>query len=133
MLDNIGLAPTLEWYTGEFTKRTGIKINFVCQGTEANLPGKLRITAYRVIQESLTNTARYSGAKEAFIRVQFRDDAIRINIEDQGSGFDISKVPINSSGIRGMRERALSMNGSLEITSAQGKGTQIELILPIQK
>jgi signal transduction histidine kinase len=132
MLDNIGLVPTLEWYTREFTNRTGIKINFTSSGQEGDLPSRLRISVYRIIQEALTNVARYADTKEAFIRVEFTDNSLKIHIEDQGKGFDPSSVTLTSSGIRSMRERIYSLKGNIEVSSSPGAGTRIEVDLPVK-
>jgi signal transduction histidine kinase len=133
MLDNIGLIPTLEWYTREFTSRTGIKIHFTSSGEEGNLPARLRITTYRIIQEGLTNIARYAETNEAFIRVEFKENTLKIYIEDKGKGFDLSAVASTSSGITGMRERVNALEGKLEVISSPGKGTRIEVNLPTQQ
>ena len=132
MLDNIGLIPTLVWYTNEFSKRTSIKINFDYSGSEGNLSSRIKLTAYRIIQESLTNITRYAGVDEAFVQVRFSPDVLQIYIEDEGKGFDLNKISTTSSGIRGMRERALSVGGSLDLSSLPGEGTRLEVNLPVK-
>jgi signal transduction histidine kinase len=131
MLDNIGLIPTLVWYVNEFSKRTGIKVNLDHSGDELNLPPRVRLTAYRIIQESLTNITRYAGVDEAFIQVKVSAQNLQIYVEDEGKGFDLNKTASTSSGIRGMRERALAMGGSLDISSQPGEGTRLEVNLPL--
>jgi signal transduction histidine kinase len=131
MLDNIGLIPTLVWYVNEFSKRTGIKVNFDYSGGEINLSPKIKLTAYRIIQESLTNITRYAGVDEAFVQIQFTSGQLLIFIEDEGKGFDPSKTTTTASGIRGMRERAKAVGGNLNISSLPGEGTRMEVILPI--
>jgi signal transduction histidine kinase len=132
MLDNIGLIGTLVWYIAEFSKRTGIQINFDPPPGELQLPPKVRLIAYRIIQESLTNITRYAGVSEAFIQIRVNGNVLQIYIEDEGKGFNINSVSTSSSGIRGMRERALSIGGSLDISSIPGRGTTIEVSLPIE-
>ncbi len=131
MLDNIGLIPTLVWYINEFSKRTGIRINFNHSGSEINLKPKVKLTAYRIIQESLTNITRYAGVDEAFVHLRFNEAVLQIFVEDEGRGFDLNSVSTTSSGIRGMRERASSVGGSLKIASLPGEGTRLEVNLPI--
>jgi signal transduction histidine kinase len=133
MLENIGLIPTLVWYINEFSKRTGITINFDYSGTEGNLSPKVKLTAYRIIQESLTNITRYAGVDEAFIHLRFNPDSLQIFVEDEGKGFDMNGISTTSSGIRGMRERALAMGGRLEISSQPGEGTRLALNLPLNQ
>ncbi|MBN1190217.1 MAG: hypothetical protein JXA46_10725 [Dehalococcoidales bacterium] len=131
MLDNIGLISTLDWYTKEFTSRTGIAIHFTSAGQEGDLPSRLRITVYRIIQEALTNIARYAETEEAYISMEFAGNTLKIHIEDRGRGFDPSAVALTSSGIRSMRERIYSLKGTMEITSGTGQGTRIEVELPL--
>jgi signal transduction histidine kinase len=131
MLDNIGLMPTLKWYCEEYTKRTGIAINLIRSGPEQNIDSKVRLTAYRIIQEALTNIARYAEVKEATVQIFQVDNLIKIIIEDRGKGFDLSEVGLTSSGIRGMRERTYTVGGTCEVYSSEGAGTRIVVILPI--
>jgi signal transduction histidine kinase len=131
MLEDIGLIPTLNWYLGEFDKRTDIKINFSHSGNEPELSLKTRLTAYRIIQESLTNITRYAGVSSADLRITFPSSEIIIEIEDQGKGFNLNSVGASSTGIRGMRERAMAAGGSLEIHSMPGEGTLIQVTLPV--
>jgi signal transduction histidine kinase len=133
MLDNIGLVSTLEWYTREFTNRTGITIKLASGGQEGDLPSRLRISVYRIIQEALTNIARYAETKEAFIRVEFTDNTLKLHIEDRGKGFDPSTISLTSSGIRSMRERVYSLKGNIEVFSSAGAGTRIEVDLPLKQ
>ncbi|HSW59012.1 MAG TPA: MASE3 domain-containing protein [Dehalococcoidales bacterium] len=130
MLDNIGLVPTLTWYIAEFSKRTGIKINFDYFGSETSLSPRVRLTAYRIIQESLTNITRYAGVNEAFVQLSFNSDSLQIYIEDEGRGFDLDNISTTSSGLRGMRERASTLGGSFHISSFPGEGTRLEVVLP---
>lgn len=131
MLDNIGLVSTLEWYTTEFSARTGIKIIFLVQGKEDNLPQNVRNAAYRCIQESLTNIARYANVNEARVSLEFDLGRLRILVEDKGLGFNSAKLPVTSIGLRGMKERIYSLRGSIDIATAPGEGTRIEVLLPI--
>lgn len=130
MLDNIGLLPTLEWYCEEYTKRTGISIHLEQSGKEKNIISKIKLTAYRIIQEALTNIARYAEVKEASVQIFLTDNLLKITIEDNGKGFNISEIGLTSSGIRGMRERAYTVGGKCEVFSVEGSGTRIEVILP---
>jgi signal transduction histidine kinase len=131
MLDNIGIITTLEWYFEEYTKRTGIAIHFSHSGQEPKLSSRIRLTAYRIIQEALTNIARYANVKEATVQVSFNDSFMNISIIDQGKGFNLSDLSLTSSGLRGMRERAYALRGKCEVFSLPMEGTRIEVTLPL--
>ena len=130
MLEDLGLLPTLNWYLNDFSKKTGIEISFEQSGLEKKLTGNLNITVYRIIQEALTNIARYAGVKEARVVLNQHNQKISISIKDQGQGFDMGS---NSQGVglRGIRERVHALKGDLEITSSPGKGTTIKVELPV--
>jgi signal transduction histidine kinase len=131
MLDNIGLLPTLKWYCEEYTKRTGIAIKLTYSGPEQNIDSKVRLTAYRIVQEALTNIARYAEVKESSVQIFQLDNLIKIIIEDRGKGFNVSEVGLTSSGIRGIRERTFAVGGTCEVSSSVGAGTRIVVVLPI--
>lgn len=129
LLDHIGLVAAVKAYAEEYTVRTGI----VCRvtGDDARLPlsADERIAIYRIYQESLTNIARHSGAKEAFVQVASSSDFVSLRVEDQGVGFDTNGYE-GSLGLLGMRERARSIGATLAIHGARGQGTVVELVLP---
>jgi PAS domain S-box-containing protein len=90
MLDDLGLLPTLLWHVERFSNQTGIRINFEHEGLQtsgSDLPQEINTTAYRVIQEALTNIARYAEVDTADVKVQFNNDVLTILIHDQGKGF----------------------------------------------
>jgi PAS domain S-box-containing protein len=130
MLEDLGLLPTLEWYLNDFGKKTGIKVKFDYSELNRNLPGEFNITIYRVIQESLTNIARYAEVKEATVSLTLENQSLSILIEDKGKGFAVESQP-QGVGLRGMRERVNSLKGTLRIHSVPREGTLIEAELPV--
>ncbi|MDB5199315.1 MAG: sensor hybrid histidine kinase [Chitinophagaceae bacterium] len=130
LLDDLGLVAAMEWYLKEFEKRSGIKITFN-EREELEIPDSIKTCLFRIFQESLTNVARHSDAKEVKVKLQYINNQLILNIEDNGKGFDKQKIgEMKTLGILGMKERAMIMNGSYDINSVPGKGTIITAVLP---
>ncbi|HEX2981592.1 MAG TPA: ATP-binding protein, partial [Anaerolineaceae bacterium] len=134
MLDDLGLLPALIWLFGRYTSQTGVKVNVQHSEIEnRRFPTEYEITAYRVVQEGLTNVARYAGVNEVTVRLWSSNGFIGIQVEDNGAGFDPEAVfrGGNSRGLVGMRERATSLGGRLNIVSLPGHGTCLSVELPL--
>jgi PAS domain S-box-containing protein len=135
MLDDLGLADAAAWLVEDFAKRSGIACRMDLSGAdELEDPSKAVATAvYRAIQESLTNIARHSGAKSAWVALAVREGWIHVEIEDDGRGIapeDFAKV--RSLGLKGMRERIAYLGGSLEIARAPRGGTRLRVLVPVR-
>jgi len=132
MLDDMGLVPTLQWHLERFEVQTGIHVNFEDGAFNKRLPSEVETTAYRIIQEALTNVARHAQVKEVFVGLVIQDETLWIEILDQGEGFDPSTVATKpTSGLSGMRERASLAGGYIVIESFIDQGTQIVTALPL--
>jgi PAS domain S-box-containing protein len=135
MLDDIGLMPTLLWHFERYTKQTGIEVIFDPGGITQRLSPDVETAVYRIVQEALTNIARYAQCSEAFIRLNLREGILAIEIIDHGVGFD-ANVDISkwsTAGLVGMRERANMLGGYLVVKSAPNKGTQILVMIPLDR
>jgi signal transduction histidine kinase len=133
MLDDIGLLPTLLWHFERYTKQTGIEVSFHHNGLTQRLLPDVETTVYRIIQEALTNVARYAQVTMVFVQLTLRENILGVEIIDHGIGFDPS-VDISkwsTAGLAGMRERANMLGGYLVVKSAQNQGTQILAMLPL--
>jgi PAS domain S-box-containing protein len=135
MLDDLGLAEAAGWLVQEFAKRSGVACDFRLSAPEAmqDAPKNVANAVYRALQESLTNIARHSGAKNAWVVVAVQDGAILLEVEDDGRGIgagDLAKV--RSLGLKGMRERFLYIGGALEISAAPRGGTRLRIRAPLQ-
>lgn len=134
MLDDLGLVSALTWQVRRYISQTGIEVDVKVMGLEGKrFPPAVETAAYRVIQEALTNIARYARVKTARVRVWTEADCLGLLIEDEGIGFDAERIAsINqSSGLIGMRERALLLGGQFVLESAPGEGTRIHAKLPL--
>ena len=130
MLDEIGLSASLEWHLKAFNKSTGIKTNLDIS-RNLNFEKKVNLCVYRIIQESLTNVIRYAKAGEVDIFVKLQNEELTVIVKDNGEGFDTGITDVlKSHGLKGMRERVIALNGTLNISSAIHKGTTIEAMIP---
>jgi PAS domain S-box-containing protein len=130
-LDKVELPLVLEAFCSTFEETNQIKVDFSCQQEFPSLPEAYAIAIYRFIQEGLTNIAKHSHALSAWISLDYSDNEISIFMEDNGQGFD-TKTSREGLGLQGIRERFFPLDGSIEIESTIGKGTQLSGILPFK-
>jgi len=130
ILDDFGLDAGLRWLTERFNERTGIKMEYRSEFT-GRLPDETETHLFRIVQEALTNVARHSGATKVAIHLRQEGDSIRLTFKDNGHGFGESRG--SGLGLNGMRARAKSAGGELEIKSERGRGVTIEVNAPIAK
>jgi PAS domain S-box-containing protein len=132
MLDDLGLLPTLLWHFDNYTKKTFIKVNFKHSGLQVPFSSEVMVTAYRIVQEALTNILRHAGVTEIDVTAWTDQQMLWIRIEDRGKGFNPESIsPGTSGGLFGMYERASSLDGELTVDSAPGQGTTIVTRLPL--
>ncbi|MGE0083450.1 MAG: PAS domain S-box protein [Desulfococcaceae bacterium] len=125
VLDNLGLVDALEWFAGEFEKRTEITCLFEHSQIPA-LSDSIATSAYRIAQECLTNVARHAGANRVNITLHAENDILTLTVADNGSGFDTSKLgEVKGLGVAGMKERAMLVRGTVEVRSVKGQGTKV--------
>jgi two-component system sensor histidine kinase DegS len=131
MLDDLGLAPTVRRYADAFKEQAGLDINVTITGHERRLEPYLEVMLFRAVQELLGNAARHSQAALVKVIVDLGEDRIRVNVDDNGKGFDPDSIQQgNSLGLKLIRERTEMLGGTFEIDSAVGKGTRILFAVP---
>jgi two-component system sensor histidine kinase UhpB len=132
ILDKLGIAEAIEWHSAEFEKRSNIKcITKTCEN-DIELNPEKAISIFRIFQETLTNAARHSGATELLIEMDVNNGWLILRIKDNGKGITESEIENGSSlGILGMRERALLLGGFWTIKGEPGKGTEVEVKVPL--
>ena len=128
-LDNFGLVIALEILTREFAERAGITVNANIEAVTLNADSQLAL--YRLVQESLTNVAKYANATQVDVDLRGYRTHVELTVHDNGTGFDTSVVKPKSHGLAGMRHRTESINGKLEIRSKLGAGTTIFAAVPL--
>lgn len=129
VLDDLGVEPAIRTYIDNYTEHFGIDVKL--EGKLKQRLSSVKETAiYRVIQEALTNIAKYADVDEAQVEFQEQGNQVVIMISDQGNGFDSSKLEQRGVGLFSMEERAHGVNGKLIVTSAPGQGTTVTLIVP---
>lgn len=131
-LTALGLVSSLDQYIKDFERRMNIKADFVVdRNEEIRLPDEIEIVCYRIIQEALTNLVKHSHADHVEIRLILINQKLKLIVKDNGIGFsNLSIRDKRGFGLIGIRERLSQINGSLEINSHPGHGT--ELIVSIQ-
>jgi signal transduction histidine kinase len=136
LLDEMGLVAALRGYLETQAQRTGIEIE-VAGDTVPDLTPEIEITAFRVAQEAVTNAIRHAKARRIEVSVEPVNGTLAIRVHDDGKGFDVQgtvegPATGKSIGLLGMQERAKLLGGDLRITSAPGRGTTVQLRLPLQ-
>lgn len=132
-----GLVGSIRQYLQKFSRQFGIKTRLVPVGdVNATLRPEAEVQLVRVIQEALTNVRKHSGASTATVRLENCDGHLEITIEDDGCGFDASRLERQegrSFGMQSMRERVERAGGDLVIDSAPGQGTRVIVRLPVEE
>lgn len=138
ILEDVGLKSAIESHLRQLEIQTGLKCLLTCNVTdeEIGLDRARSLALFRICQEALTNTLRHARADSVFISLNKTDSAITLNIEDNGQGLkeNMAAVPDRKSlGIIGMKERAISLGGRIEIYGIPGKGTSVTVTLPVNE
>jgi signal transduction histidine kinase len=128
-LDNFGLVAALEILTREFAERSGIQL--VCTLQPVKLKPADELTAFRLVQEALTNVAKHAHASRVEVSLARMDSRVELSVHDNGIGFDLQQHPTSAHGLLGMRYRVEAAGGVLRLTSAPGQGTHIAADLPL--
>lgn len=128
---DMGLTEALRWLCAEFSRKSGVPCHFEVQNPATPDEGT-SIVLFRIVQESLTNSARHAQATRVDVLLQWFDGALQISVQDDGRGFDQNAQARSGYGLLGMRERALSLGGEVCISSAPEKGTRVAVRVPWQ-
>ncbi|MEO7002548.1 MAG: sensor histidine kinase [Ktedonobacterales bacterium] len=136
-LDDLGLLPALRWYVKEYQQKCGVEVELVASGLRERLPAEVETAVYRIIQESLTNTARHGHAHKVWVTVMEEPERLSVIVRDNGVGFDAQatlKKPWQDRGLglAGMQERAMLVGGALTIQSQLDQGVTIEVTIPLR-
>lgn len=134
ILDDLGLPAALEWQSREFENRFNIKVHYDAELNDLEVPPALATGLFRIYQESLTNVARHSQAKNVFTSLRHTNGELILMVTDEGKGFTVTPEKLKKTlGLLGMKERALMIGGTLDIQSEPGKGTTVTIVVPLKK
>jgi signal transduction histidine kinase len=111
-------------------RSAGLPVELEVVGAQRELPPSVDQAAYRIVQESLTNTRRHAGPARAVVRLRYADDGVTLQVEDDGLGAPTPAEPSGGNGLPGMRERAAALGGTLTAAPRPGGGFRVEAHLP---
>lgn len=133
-LESLGLAPTVSAFCKEFSAQQGVKIEFTHDHIPRKINADVGLCVFRIVQEGLRNIKKHSGAHSAQVRLRVNGSAVHLLISDQGTGFDPKELKMREGlGIWSMGERARLLSGRFQIRSAVGKGTIIDVRVPLEQ
>ena len=130
ILEELGLASTIDWYLSTVEKQLGIRVTLDTRGTPSQVDSTKAIHVYRVLQEALSNVARHSGTNEAAVRLGFGTDRLDMEIEDGGKGIGPGTTR-RGLGLVAMRERAAIVGGTLDFLTPSQGGTLVRFSMPL--
>ncbi|RVU70974.1 MULTISPECIES: sensor histidine kinase [Lactobacillus] len=134
VLDSFGLSAAIRALVKRSIENTGIEIDFIDHAQTDHLPKKMQNVLYRVTQESINNALKHANPNEISIVLVSHDHFIKLEVIDDGVGFDYHAGQFNghSLGLMNMDERVRALNGFFNIESAPGKGTTVSVKFPIK-
>ncbi len=132
LLDDLGLKAALEWLAQELERRYGFTIELAVAESCARLPEPHASQVFRVVQESLTNVARHSGATKVTVKLERRGGELHLEVRDNGRGISAAEQEKKGSfGLVGIRERVYMLDGRVDIKGTPGHGTRIAASIPL--
>lgn len=132
VLDQVGLMPALELLADELNEERKVNVRIEVIGSERRLSAEAELVLFRITQEALRNISKHSQATEAIVRVEFGAEKVKLNVIDNGRGFELPELldefaSRGGLGLIGMRERASLLDSSFSVTSQPGKGTTVAI------
>jgi len=137
-LEDLGLVTALEMLSRETNQPDGLQVDFEKTGQERRLNREAELALYRIAQQALSNVVRHARARRASLMVEFSDSAVRLDVTDDGIGFQMPRYPTDLApnghfGLIGMRERADLIGARLELRSEPGRGTHVSVRLSLAR
>ncbi|MBX3623137.1 MAG: PAS domain S-box protein [Rhizobacter sp.] len=135
ILDDLGLLPALQAMASQFSQRTGIDCEVLCDELEGlceTLSPQAGTALFRITQEALNNVFKHSQARHVEVEITLKSGLLVLTVQDDGRGItDEDRSKIGSSGLLGMRERARALGGTLSVTRLPAGGTRVEVVAPL--
>ena len=137
VLYELGLEAAVRWLAGQLSEQHGIRMQVHDDGRPKPLADDVRVLVFQAVRELLFNAVKHSQADQVDVYIQQEEDHLRIEIHDDGVGFDPAEVSVQSNqnagfGLFSIRERLVPLGGRFEIDSEPGTGTHITLLTPLQ-
>jgi signal transduction histidine kinase len=136
VLDDLGLQSAVRWYADRHLTSRGISVRCEFDAPDRRFPAAFETALFRICQEAMSNIARHAHAESVLIQLSEGEGVIRIEIEDDGRGFEPDKVSHAERrhfGLMGIEERVEILGGTVKIESAPGQGTRIRLEVPLPR
>jgi len=138
LLDELGMSAAIHRYAKDSLQSHGINVSTEFIGTDRRLPLEVEVSLFRIAQGAIGNILEHSKANNAAIKVECNDNECFLTIEDDGTGFDVSKLTQVENSGRGaglfiIRERTSQLGGSGNVESSPGKGTKVIVKIPLSR
>lgn len=130
-IQDYGLELAAESLTNQLRKSHKIEVYFYSSLNDVDLPDKVQINLYRILQEALNNATRHANPTKIEVQLAYSEGEVLMTIEDNGTGFDTNAINGEGLGIRSMKTRVGAMSANLDIVSNTGRGTIISVVVPI--
>ena len=131
LLDDLGLKDAVQSLLGDFERRTGIATRTELSFDRSDIPAPTSENVFRILQEALTNVAKHARAKEVTVNLKVTQRNVCLSVLDAGAGFAPAQINGHGLGLLGMRERAELLDGDFQVHAESGKGTQIQVTIPL--
>lgn len=131
LLSTFGLIPALKALIESAAERNQWELDIVLPEEGAAIPEALGLIAYRVVQETLTNASKYAAATKVSVHLQVDERFLKLEIEDNGKGMDMTREVAVTHGLKGMRHRVIAIGGKMRIESEPGKGMFTLALIPL--
>ena len=132
ILDSLGLLEAIRWQAREFERRTDIGCSLELPELDFDWNSDRSTAIFRIFQESLTNVARHSGARQVRVRIYGEQDHVVLEVRDNGRGIREDELAnAESFGLMGMHERARMFGGVLTVRAAEDSGTTVRVRIPL--
>ena len=136
VLDDLGLQSAIRWYADRHLTSHGVSVRCEFDAPDRRFPAAFETALFRVCQEAMSNVARHAQAESVLIQLSEGGGAIRIEIEDDGRGFEperVSHAERRHFGLMGIEERVEILGGTVKIESSPGQGTRVRLEVPLPR
>ncbi len=133
-LEERGIMEALRLHARDFEETTGIRVHVVTSGEAVQIPAHVTDNVYRIFQEALNNVMKHAAASDVQIWLRVANGQLRLRIKDCGKGFSCENLYFSTTGIGipSMRERAELLGGRISLKSVMGKGTVVDLEVPLR-